>query len=79
MESLHYELNKNVNNGVKTTTICPVAMSTGMFKSPTTRFPSLLPVCDAKYVAQQTINAIREDRMLIIVPRYLEFIHALSG
>ncbi|CAG2177465.1 unnamed protein product [Oppiella nova] len=70
MEALEMELRQNkANDGIKLTTICPLAMTTGMFKKPKSRFSWIFPVIDARYVAKETVNAVLRNQTLITVPK----------
>lgn len=70
MEALETELRLNrANDAIHLTTICPLAMTTGMFKKPKTRFSWLFPVIDAQYVAREAVSAILKNETLVTVPR----------
>ncbi|CAG2109440.1 unnamed protein product [Medioppia subpectinata] len=79
MEALEMELRQNeINDGIKLTTICPLAMTTGMFKKPRSRFNWIFPVIDAKYVAKETVNAILRNQTLITVPKNALYFYGLG-
>jgi all-trans-retinol dehydrogenase (NAD+) len=67
-EALRVEL-KRTAPGVKTTVVCPYFVDTGMFDGVTTRFPFLLPVLKAEYVADRIIRAIRRNKRRLMMPR----------
>lgn len=78
MDSLREELRQKKFTGIKLTTVNPVAMNTGMFKYPTTRFNFLIPVIDVKTVAEHTIDAILKDRISFSVPEIALWFHRIS-
>lgn len=68
-ESLRHELRQQ-KLALRTTVICPFFVKTGMFAGVKTRFRWLLPILDAGYVAERTIDAIERNRQRVIMPRF---------
>ncbi|KAM4864853.1 short-chain dehydrogenase/reductase family 16C member 6-like [Thomomys bottae] len=69
-ESLFFELNLLEKANIKTTIICPFLIRTGMFDGCVSRFPLLLPILEPKYVAQKIIDAILEEKVYCILPKF---------
>ncbi|XP_008590893.1 PREDICTED: short-chain dehydrogenase/reductase family 16C member 6-like [Galeopterus variegatus] len=72
-ESLFLELNMVKKSEVKTTIICPYFIKTGMFEGCTTKYPFLLPILEQEYVAKKIFNAILEEQVYVVIPRFLWF------
>jgi all-trans-retinol dehydrogenase (NAD+) len=66
-ESLRLEL-KHLHSKVKTTCICPYYINTGMFKGAKARLPILLEMLDEKWVSERTVQAIRQEEPVIVMP-----------
>jgi hypothetical protein len=58
---------------VKITTIYPNTINTGLITGATVRFPSLFPLMDPAWVADQIITATREERNDLILPRAMNY------
>ena len=70
MTALDRELHVGGRNpGIKLSTICPLIMSTGMFKVPKSRFNSIFPVTDASQVADQAISAVLKEDSFVTIPK----------
>lgn len=69
MEALGYELETLGHDFIKLTTICPLAISTGMFKSPKTRFASVFPILTPTYTASSAVSAILSETNIATIPR----------
>jgi all-trans-retinol dehydrogenase (NAD+) len=67
-ESLRAEL-RQVAPAVRTTVICPYYIATGMFAGVRTRFSWLLPILGETHAARRMVQAIRERRPRLIMPR----------
>lgn len=79
MESLDMEIHDGAaNENIHFTTICPASMSTGMFKTLTTRFNWLLPVMKANQVASEIIDAILLNKSLVVIPEIALIMHRIS-
>lgn len=79
MESLEREIHdKGANKDIHLTTICPTCMSTGMFKSFTSKFDWLLPILDAEQVANRILEAILTNETFAAIPGITLFFHRLS-
>ncbi|XP_066235122.1 short-chain dehydrogenase/reductase family 16C member 6-like [Saccopteryx leptura] len=70
-ESLFFELKLIKKSSLKTTIICPFFIKTGMFDGATTKYSFLLPILELEYVAQKVINAILEEQLYLIMPRFV--------
>lgn len=78
MKALDIELHANrANPNIHLTTICPVAMATGMFKAPKTRFESIFPIYDAASAAEQTVHSILTKEPFVCVPKRVEYAYRL--
>lgn len=79
MESLDKEIHDcGANENVHLTTVCPVSISTGMFKTFTSRFSKILPVLTAPEVAGSVIDGVLTDRKFVVLPSLALFFHRLS-
>ncbi|NWS73843.1 RDHE2 dehydrogenase, partial [Crotophaga sulcirostris] len=72
-ESMHLELRDLGKTGVKTTIVCPFQINTGMFDGYKCKWPTLLPRVEPEYVAEQIITAVRQDREILMIPRFVRF------
>lgn len=68
MEALEYELEAYGHDFIRLTTICPLAISTGMFKKPKTRFAGVLPILTPTYTAEKAVEAILAEKSLVTIP-----------
>lgn len=79
MKSLEMELHENGQNaGIHLTTVLPLAMTTGMFHAPRTRFESVFPVVDATSVAQKAVHAILTNETQVFVPKVSEYFYRMG-
>lgn len=62
---------------IKLTTVSPMAIDTGMFKEPKSRFPWFAPILQAKAVADRTLDAILREEIEVVIPHRLLFLHRL--
>ena len=69
-ESLRLEL-RRLGYPIRTTVVCPWYIATGMFAGVKTRFPRLLPILDPDEVAVRILEAIRDDRARLVLPRFV--------
>ncbi|KAF4022295.1 hypothetical protein G4228_014128 [Cervus hanglu yarkandensis] len=69
-ESLHFELRLLQKTNIKTTIVCPYFIKTGMFEGCSTKYPLLLPMLKQEYAAQNILNAILEEQLYLILPRF---------
>lgn len=60
---------------IKLTTVYPVAINTGMFKEPRSRFPFLAPILETKDVAQKTLEAVLREDKEVVIPHHLMLMH----
>ncbi|XP_051465117.1 epidermal retinol dehydrogenase 2-like [Apus apus] len=69
-ESIHLEMRNLGKTGVKTTIVCPFVINTGMFDGCKSKWPNLLPILDPEYVAEKIVTAIRQDQVILVLPRF---------
>ncbi|XP_037058334.1 short-chain dehydrogenase/reductase family 16C member 6 [Peromyscus leucopus] len=72
-ESLFLELTMLRKSKVKSTIVCPYFIQTGMFEGCTTKYPLLLPLLEQEYVAQKIFNAILEEQVYLLIPKFAYF------
>ncbi|XP_053415240.1 short-chain dehydrogenase/reductase family 16C member 6-like [Nycticebus coucang] len=70
-ESLFFELCALKKTEIKTTIICPSLINTGMFEGCKTKCSFLLPLLEQKYVAKRILNAILEEQLYVLIPKFL--------
>lgn len=78
-ESLQMELFDTADK-IKTTTVCPWFINTGMFKGTVSKSPITLPIQEPDDVVNQIVEGVRNDDQVIFVPGRLMIIviaHAL--
>ncbi|CAD5205415.1 unnamed protein product [Bursaphelenchus okinawaensis] len=74
MSSLYRELAFRKSN-VKTTTVSPYYINTGMFEGVTeSRLRYVCPILEPDYVADRIVDAVLTDTVDLILPRFLYFI-----
>lgn len=78
MESLIDELNWNPYNAIKTTTVCPFMVNTGLCKKPYVRFENALNLLNPKDVADKIMFAQRTGLIECSVPGFLYGINNVS-
>ncbi|KAH6924312.1 hypothetical protein HPB50_015137 [Hyalomma asiaticum] len=62
---------------IKLTTVCPMAINTGMFKEPKSRFPWLAPILETRAVADRTLDAILREQLEVVIPHRILVMHRL--
>ena len=72
--SLRSEL-KKAGSHIRTLTVCPYYIDTGMFEGVTTKFPLLLPILKEQAVADRIVEAVAKGRERLIMPPFA----ALAG
>ncbi|XP_036032955.1 short-chain dehydrogenase/reductase family 16C member 6 [Onychomys torridus] len=72
-ESLFLELTMLRKSKVKSTIVCPYFIQTGMFEGCATKYPLLLPLLEQEYVAQKVFNAILEEQVYLLIPKFAYF------
>lgn len=72
-ESLFFELAMLQKSKVKSTIVCPYFIATGMFEGCEIKYPFLLPLLDQEYVAQKVFNAILEEQVYLLIPKFAYF------
>uniref|UniRef100_A0A8C9DFL3 Uncharacterized protein n=1 Tax=Prolemur simus TaxID=1328070 RepID=A0A8C9DFL3_PROSS len=77
-ESLFLELSILKKSEVKNTIICPCFIKTGMSEGYKTKRPFLLPLLEKEYVTKTIVNAILEEQVYVIIPKFLSFILILK-
>lgn len=75
-ESLAMELAADGYTGVRTTTVCPFFINTGMFAGAD---PGLFGFLEPEFVADEAVAAVLEDQTLLILPRVFYLLVALKG
>ncbi|XP_022701741.1 estradiol 17-beta-dehydrogenase 11-like [Varroa jacobsoni] len=59
------------------TTVCPVAINTGMFQSLLTRFAWAVPILEPDNVVDKVIEAFLTNRKEIVLPSYVGYVNKL--
>ncbi|KAL4842885.1 hypothetical protein H8958_021312 [Nasalis larvatus] len=77
-ESLFLELTMVKKTEVKTTIVCPHFINTGMFEGCTSKYPFLLPILEQEYVAKKIVNAILEEQVYLMMPKFVYIILILK-
>ncbi|MDJ1370514.1 SDR family oxidoreductase [Gulosibacter molinativorax] len=72
-ESLRQELRKE-RTRVRTLTVCPYYIDTGMFEGVHTRFPRLLPILDPDDTAERIIRAIERGQSQLVLPAFVRVV-----
>ena len=67
--SLRSEL-KKAGSHIRTLTVCPYYIDTGMFEGVTTKFPLLLPILKERAVADRIVEAVAKGRERLIMPPF---------
>ncbi|WP_419497497.1 SDR family oxidoreductase [Bifidobacterium pullorum] len=67
--SLRSEL-KKAGSHIRTLTVCPYYIDTGMFEGVTTKFPLLLPILKEQAVADKIVEAVARGRERLIMPPF---------
>ena len=67
--SLRSEL-KKAGSHIRTLTVCPYYIDTGMFEGVTTKFPLLLPIRKEQAVATRVVEAVAKGRGRLIMPPF---------
>eukprot|EP00050_Salpingoeca_kvevrii_P006572 m.290267 g.290267 ORF g.290267 m.290267 type:complete len:312 (+) comp12259_c0_seq1:2-937(+) len=74
-ESLRFELAKmGVGDVIKTTCICPYAVSTGMFSGFESRYSQLLPILRPEAVVDKMLRLIRTETSFATIPGFLSLV-----
>lgn len=68
-DSLRSEIMAMKKDGVHVTNFCPFYINTGMFEGAKTRFPSMFPILEPEYAAEQLMEAVLTNKEIICVPR----------
>jgi all-trans-retinol dehydrogenase (NAD+) len=74
-ESLRIEMERG-RTGVAVTTVAPYYISTGMFEG--VRSP-VIPILRPEYAARRIVEAIRDDRILLRMPRIVNVLPLVRG
>ncbi|KFI89257.1 short-chain dehydrogenase [Bifidobacterium pullorum subsp. saeculare DSM 6531 = LMG 14934] len=67
--SLRSEL-KKAGSHIRTLTVCPYYIDTGMFEGVTTKFPLLLPILKEQAVTDRIVEAVAKGRERLIMPPF---------
>ncbi|KAI7684875.1 Epidermal retinol dehydrogenase 2 [Sarcoptes scabiei] len=70
MKALELELDAQNLNFIKLTTICPLMISTGMFRKLHTRFQWLYPILTPESVAKSILDSIVREDFLVTIPKH---------
>ncbi|XP_047480317.1 short-chain dehydrogenase/reductase family 16C member 6-like [Penaeus chinensis] len=70
-EGLKLELKVLGKTGVKTTCVCPIYISTGMFEGVQSR---VLPILTPEYVAQEAVDATLMNQRMLMLPPYVRLL-----
>lgn len=74
-DSLRIEM-EQAASGVKVTTVMPYYIDTGMFAGVRSR---VIPMLAPAYVAEAILSAVKDDRILLRLPRMVNFVPLLRG
>jgi len=69
-EALRREFKRDKLHGCHTTVICPFYINTGMFEGIKSTF---IPILDENYVANEIVNAVRENREFLGLPSLIHY------
>jgi all-trans-retinol dehydrogenase (NAD+) len=69
-ESIRNEF-KKYNRKIRVLTVCPYYIDTGMFEGVKTKIPFLMPILKPTYVAKKIVKAVKRNRQLLIMPRFV--------
>ncbi|CAN7998932.1 unnamed protein product [Ixodes hexagonus] len=75
-EALAMELATDGYTGIRTTTVCPFFINTGMFAGAD---PGVFGFLEPEFVADEAVAAVLEDKTLLILPRVFYVLVALKG
>ncbi|XP_041268688.1 epidermal retinol dehydrogenase 2 [Onychostruthus taczanowskii] len=78
-ESVDTEMRALRKTGVKTTTVCPYVINTGMFDGVKSKWPHVLPVLEPEYVAERIISAVRQNQEVLFIPRIIYVFYFLKS
>ncbi|NXC33110.1 RDHE2 dehydrogenase, partial [Campylorhamphus procurvoides] len=78
-ESIELEMRTLGKTGVKTTIVCPYTMNTGMFDGVKNKWPHMLPMLDPEYVAEKIVTAVRQNQLMLEIPRIIYFLMFLKS
>lgn len=76
MESLYIELNAAGYNNIRTTTVCPYFINTGMFNGADSKVFSML---QPEYVAEEVVSGVLSNKAMILMPRVFYFLNVLKS
>ncbi|XP_068236659.1 short-chain dehydrogenase/reductase family 16C member 6-like [Palaemon carinicauda] len=68
-EALRLELKAEGATGIKTTVVCPIYISTGMFEGVVTN--SLFPILSPEWVASEAVDATLMDVPVLMLPKHM--------
>ncbi|XP_002732320.1 17-beta-hydroxysteroid dehydrogenase 13-like [Saccoglossus kowalevskii] len=78
-EALSDEIRDMKKTGIKTTTVCPFFVDTGMTKYPNQRFPKLNPLLEPEQVAMEAVDGVLRNKVEIIIPSNLKLSLSLKN
>ncbi|OQR72853.1 epidermal retinol dehydrogenase 2-like [Tropilaelaps mercedesae] len=62
---------------IQLTTVCPVAINTGMFHLPQTRFPWVTPILEPDTVADGVIDALLTNQREVVLPSHIGIVNKI--
>eukprot|EP01100_Stratorugosa_tubuloviscum_P011284 TRINITY_DN5023_c0_g1_i1.p1 TRINITY_DN5023_c0_g1~~TRINITY_DN5023_c0_g1_i1.p1 ORF type:complete len:304 (-),score=124.99 TRINITY_DN5023_c0_g1_i1:43-954(-) len=77
-ESIEIELRRLGKSGIKTTVVCPYAINTGMFSGLSVNLQWLVPTLKPKDVAEAIVDAVRRDKLQLLIPKVLHLTLLIS-
>ncbi|NXT72650.1 RDHE2 dehydrogenase, partial [Chaetops frenatus] len=78
-ESIDMEMRSLRKTGVKTTIVCPYVINTGMFDGVKSKWPRVLPLLDPEYVAERIVSAVRQNQVMLFIPRIVYVLYFLKS
>ena len=78
-ESLRMELKVAKKSGISVTCACPYQINTQMFAHVSSSVPRLLPVLDAQYVVEKSLQAMEDRQFLVALPRSMYLVMFFKG
>lgn len=76
MESLMFELDADGHDGIKTTTVAPWYISTGLFAGVET---GIVPFLEPEFVASSVLDAVLRDQAVLYLPKPLYLLVAIKA
>ena len=77
-ESLRAEMKKQ-RTRVRTLSVAPFYIDTGMFEGVKTKVPALLPILEPAAVARQVLDAVERGRSRLVLPKFVYLVPFVRG